>query len=383
MFSVAHLFLRLFYFLSNYTIRKKNLVLFGAWFGTQVTDNPMYLLKEMLTLKVNAQYQFVWIGNRKCKQILKEYFGEQVVFCRRNSFKAYWYQMRAQYAFVNQGYLDLGAVNLLKGATLVQLWHGFPVKRIAADAPNFTQKRSYHHCDYFLSTSPTMNDRLLSAFRYWGINQHNIIHVGQPRNIALLEMNNTARIRKRLGIPKEGKIVSYIPTFRDNTQQVFSFHQLTNQQMILLEKANIYVIEKQHYARNHNIQSSSGHIVELPKDFDTQQLLCITDILVTDFSSVYIDFLLLNRPIVHFVYDLESFINTDRGLYEHDFKKEAAGPIVKDVHQLLRVLTKYDFDRDQGKRTQLGHYFNTYSGYQVAQKIEKKIGMMPHMHAVS
>lgn len=376
MTNITHLFLRFFYFLSNYTVRNKNLVLFGAWFGTQITDNPLYLLKEMLTLRANDHYQFVWIGNRECEQTLKKYFGQQVVFCRRNSLKAYWYQMRAHYAFVNQGYLDLGAVNLLKGATLVQLWHGFPVKRIAADAPNFTQKRSYHHCDYFLSTSPAMNKRLLSAFRYWGINQHNIIHVGQPRNIALLKMASATRTRQQLGIPKEGRIVSYIPTFRDNTQQVFSFHKLTDQQMTLLKKANIYIIEKQHYARNHNTQSSSGHIIELPKDFDTQQLLCITDILVTDFSSVYVDFLLLNRPIVHFVYDLESFIDTDRGLYEHDFKKEAAGPIVKDVYQLLHVLTNYDSDYDQEKRAKLNHYFNTYSVRQVAQKIEKKIGMI-------
>lgn len=373
--KIIHFILNIFYFLSKYFIRKKNLVIFGAWFGTQVTDNPMYLLKDFIDKKLYSEYEFVWIGNKECYAPIRELFKGRVRFCRRNSLKAYLLELRASYVFVNQGYLDLGSINLLKGAKVIQLWHGFPVKKIVADANNFTQKRPYHHCDYFLSTSRLMDERLLSAFRYWGITKTNIIHVGQPRYIPLINESASSAFKKSLGIPQQATVVSYIPTFRDNTNEVFSFHKLSGKEMKKLEEKNIFIIEKQHFARNNNSKETSSNIVELPKNFDTQLLLNNTDILITDFSSVYIDYLILNRPIIHFVYDLDKFINDDRGLYRNDFSQDAAGPVVRNTEELINVLMTHDFSKDEQQRVQLNLLFNEYPIEKIGQIIKAKVGM--------
>lgn len=374
--KIFHFLKKILYQLSGFSIRRKNIVIFGAWFGTQVTDNSMYLLNDFISNNLDKKFRFIWIGNEDCKVRLYNIYGNKVQFCRRNSLRSFYFQCIAKYAFVNQGFLDFGVINLLKGAELVQLWHGFPIKKIVADAENFTQTSIYYHCDFFLSTSKIMDTRMLSAFKYWGCNKSNLLQIGQPRYLPLMCEKEDSSLKEKLGIPVNATVVSYIPTFRDHDDYMFSFQNISDQQNKKLLDSNIYVIEKQHFVRNKNVSSQKKNIIELPRDFDTQQLLRGTDILVTDFSSVYIDFLILNRQIIHFTYDLQKFINSDRGLYNEAFVEDAAGPIVESTDDLIEELIISDSKQFEEKREELNSLFNEYSTDNIGLYIAKNVGMI-------
>jgi len=104
----------------------------------------------------------------------------------------------------------------------------------------------------------------------------------------------------------------------------------------LLLKAHLYE-KKNKFKKISNIKS-------VKKDTDIQELLFISDILITDYSSVYCDYLLLDRPILFFTYDYEKFMKRGRGFY-YDFKNIAPGPLIftgKELIKAIKNISKID-----------------------------------------
>lgn len=374
---VVHVILKLVYWLSGLMPRNHNLILFGAWFGTQVGDNPGYLLQSFLNKK--SQNRYIWIGDPAIKEQVQTKFNGQVTFCSRNTLRSFYYQLRAGYAFVNQGVIDFGYINLLKGAILVQLWHGFPIKKIVDDMGKPLGKRNYHHYDYYLATSPLMAQRLLSAFKSWGATETNIIGCLQPRNQILLSQQSVIPVRQALGVSSKQKIVLYLPTFRDNGKNSFDFHQLSTKLKIKLSKENIAIIQKKHFAEHTSSNYDEAGIIDIPTNFtyDTQMLLKSADVLVSDFSSAYVDFLLLDRPLIHYLYDYQEYVSVDRGLYPRNFADEAGGAIVTQPEQLVEKIIlacigqedqKYVIKRRQLNK-QLNYFYNRDSANTIINKL--------------
>lgn len=337
---IEHLLLEFLYFLSKFTIRKRNLVLFGGWFGQRVDDNSMYLLRDFLKYKSNCKY--VWIGNKNIKQQVSDVFGSQVEYCAKGSLKSLYYQLHAKYVFVCQGYLDIAKINLMGGAELVQLWHGFPVKKIVDDMKGSRTNYNYQHYNYFLSTSSLMTDRICSAFKSWGANRNNIIGCLQPRNQEFSSSSDLKVIKKQLNIDDTQKIALYLPTFRDSGEKSFDFHNLSETLKEDLRRENIMIIQKKHFAEGQVREEQESGIIDISPEMNcnTQVLMRLADILVSDYSSAYVDFLLLDRPIIHFLYDYTQYTEYDRGIYTENFEDEAGGEIVTSDIKLISAIVK-------------------------------------------
>lgn len=335
------------YLLSGFFPRSKNILIFGAWFGERFSDNPKYLLNEFLNSNKYKDHRFVWIGN---VSIFPDYYDERVSFVRRNSLQSIWYQLRAKSAFVSHGFQDVGSLNLLKGAQTFQLWHGFPVKHIGADDPGNSQEGQhvYEHYQYFLANSKVMAQRVCTAFKNYGVTENNMIIAPQPREDYLRDnANNTelkSRIKNQLGIKDSTTVIAYFPTFRDNTEQVFSFVENDNEMLKKTLRDNqMTILERQHYARdNHHTndfdQPVNTPFINLPENIEVQDVLLISDYLISDYSSIYIDFLQLNKPIIHFLYDGDNYLKYDRGLYSNVPEYEFGGPIAYSVNDLVKLL---------------------------------------------
>jgi len=152
--------------------------------------------------------------------------------------------------------------------------------------------------------------------------------------------------------------VAYLPTFRDTKQASFSFHNLgsENRKKLnqILEKHGAVLLEKNHFVdgflrdneESHNIRDLIFTLEE-KGDVDTQEILLVSDLLITDYSGCYLDFLLLDRPVIHFAYDYDYYDKKDRGLY-YALDKVAAGDIVHNLENLLRVLDLSLQDRRRG-----------------------------------
>lgn len=332
-------FLVFIYVLSGLLPKKKEIYVFGAWNGKRFSDNPRYLFEYYR----NKNYEVYWIGDKK----LLEEIGKtnDKSFLKKNSLRSYKILCQAKYIFISHSFRDISRINIFKNSIKIQLWHGFPIKRIVADVPNDPGriKLNYEEYDYFLSSSTTEDQRLLTAFRNWNITEDKIIKIGQPRNDILLKNNESRKIQERLKkellLEEFQKVIIYLPTFRDKSENVFSFLNSFRVDEYL-KKNNYVVLERQHFQRREKKQqkNSSHNIRLLDEKIDTQELLILADLLITDFSSVFMDYAILDRPIIHYLYDNDEYIEFHRGIYG-EFSEECAGSVVYNEEELIKAIS--------------------------------------------
>ena len=329
------------YTLSKFFPKKKNRWIFGSWFGTAVSDNPKALFDYMQ--KYNPNIEKIWITN--CPTEYQK-LGCKVI--KRNSLKSLKYILTAQVAVMNQGFGDFSAFNFLGGCYKVQLWHGIAWKKIVKDAyPQMTKFQLMifqyiNQYDLYIAPSLGYKKILINAF---GAKDTQVLLGGQPRNEVLFD-HEYCWDCKNLILNKIGqenkKIIVYMPTFRDKTSELFSFcnSMVASELLNLRGKDDFVIIEKMHYAAKKDIIKEEGTniVYSLPNE-RAEVLLAAADILITDYSSCFFDYLIRNKPIVHFAYDYDYYKNKDRGLY-YNIEDVAAGSIVYSEEKLAVAIAE-------------------------------------------
>ena len=150
-----------------------------------------------------------------------------------------------------------------------------------------------------------------------------MIEKGYPRNDFLYTFNenDVERIKEELNLPKDKKIIMYAPTWRDNNHQLGKGYVLDLKLDLdkLREKfsKDYIVLLRLHYllANNLDLSDYEGFAFDVSKYSDVNDLYIITDILITDYSSVFFDYANLRRPIIFYMYDLEEYKNDTRDFY--------------------------------------------------------------------
>lgn len=389
--NLLNLFL---YFSTKLFSRKKEKWVFGSWYGEKYSDNTKYLYEYVI--KNHKNIDAIWIS--KDKIIVNEINnngGKAFVY---GTWKANFNVATSKIVFMTQKYLDLAPIYLIGGAIKVQLWHGVAFKKIGYDSfevkKNILKKINQKvqnllfRYDIHIASSEEYKNKLSKAFR---IDKHQIIDVGQPRNDTFFdkkyisETKNIVLINlyKKYKIElKNKKIITYLPTFRDKKSINFDFNYLKDSDnrklMKILDKHNCVIIQKPHYVNskqeNKNSNEKNNRILNLALDIDTQHLLLSSDILITDYSSCYFDFLLFNRPIIHYVYDYDEYKNNDRGLY-YSIEEAKGGAVSYNFEELLQCLEKYlnDESSDESIRKSATAKFINYENGKSSEKITNYI----------
>lgn len=381
-----------FAILTKIVRRKKNRILFGSWMGKLYADNTKYIFEYLMAYK---HLELVWCGNENIKKVLPK--ADNIIFVRKGSLKAIYYCLTSKYIFVSQGLqADLTVSKVFEGAIVTHLWHGVPLKRIGLDISG-TKKRSNtllrrwtkylfeEKYDYFVSASQVNSNIFISAFSNIGATSTNMIPSGTPRNDILVNATDDKikelklKYKKMLGIPLEKRLVTYLPTYRRKNNNIFTFSQLSNEDNkkleTLLQNENGVLLEKNHfvtYERNNILANRSDLVIKMDQsqqmEIDVQELLLATDVLISDYSGCYLDFVLLDRPIIHFVYDYDYYKNVDSGLY-FELEEVAAGPIVKTFDELLFALEEaFKFENKYNNERQKVR--NTYMQYEQGRASE-------------
>lgn len=329
---------------------------FGEWFGNRCDDNSLYLANYIAS-RTELGIKVVWVAKEDCDTSLLD---TRIQLLRYESREAQACFKTAGVVVMNQGLEDFSekGYNYFEGAILINLWHGIPWKKIGLDGGQrggdfdrwvFKTLINLQGIDFFLSTSKVINKHFCSAF---DICEKNIINEGYPRNSVFYNVENRDKVRhallSELGLDERVRIIAYLPTFRDNEQNGFSFFSFCENNKSfaeLLKKDNIIIVEKGHFIdirRRSYVDEYLDNIVVNGKKYHTQELLLSCDLLITDYSSCFFDYLLTDRPIIHFLYDYEYYRNDDRGLY---YKPEdvVGGVIVYDSNDLLdAILTEFN-----------------------------------------
>lgn len=325
-------------YLSMLMPRSKKIWVFGAWLGEKYADNTKALFEQAQKRK---DIHAVWITkNPSVVEEIRKLGYEAYTF---TSGKGIWYQLRAGYAFETNGISDFKHA-FLGRAVFINLWHGVPLKKVGYDdkyAHNWDSP--YRKLrdkivnvplgkEYVVATSETIATIYESAFRR---PRKNILCLGQPRNDIFFEARD-----KQLFPDK--KIILYAPTHRKEGKEKMELSKRLDFERIqtLCEKWDFYFVIKKHFYHKEEKEAIEKYsrILDVSNQvYDTQELLLETDILITDYSSIYIDFMLLNRPILFYAYDYEQYLQEDRQMY-FIYDEVTPGPIVKDGGQLVDAL---------------------------------------------
>lgn len=376
---------------SHFYKRDNNLWVFGEWFGNRCCDNSLYLANYMA--EKQPQQKLVWVARKNADLSMLHPSIRRVEMDTPEALEVLHH---AGVAVMNQGSNDFANETNYHcdGALTVNLWHGVPWKQIGTDVLHAasTPRKLYGYylqwlqrADAYLATS----DDFQNIFRKkYFAKRNGVILSGYPRNSIFYSQQTVAACREKAvqklraknpELDKNVKIITYMPTFRDNNQEVFSFEQLANDDRLrkMLEKHNAVIVQRAHFVTNQRGTTQNGggyeRITSLD-DITSQELLAASDMLITDYSSCFFDFLMLDRPIIHHLYDYEYYANEDRGLY---YKKEevACGDASQTVEELLAHMEANlsEPEKDAELRADRRKTFMTYECPDCCEKIYEEI----------
>ena len=322
-------------------------VMFECFRGESYADSPKYIY-EYLASHYPGKYTFIWVLNNTHTTL--PYPGIKV---KRFSNKYAYYLARSKYLVFNAR--QPLWFKKREEQVFLQTWHGTPLKRLVFDqeevtAASPTYKKQFYHqkqeWDYLIAANRFSSDTFRSCFMYDG----NMLEVGYPRNDLLYSDNkeqSAQKIRRHLGIPNDKKAILYAPTWRDDDyygKGQYKF-QLKLDLSLLKEKlGNEYVILlRTHYyiADKLDLEGLDGFAYNVSNHDDITEIFLISDICITDYSSVFFDYANLQRPILFFSYDLDKYRDVLRGFYI-DVEKELPGPLLYTSEEILEAIEKVD-----------------------------------------
>jgi len=354
----VHIFL--IYILSFLFPRNRKLWVFGGMSGILFTDNTKQLFMYINSLK-QSQIKSVWITKDKNIALAIRQMGMR---------SCYLYSLQGLYICLRSGvYIFTHSANdisfsLSGGSKKINLWHGIPLKKINYDN-EYDQKRNPHSLvgamltfsqrmrkerptHYILSTSDHVASMFTGTFK---IPLNNIIVAGYPRNDVLFSdpfkyLNTTEEINYFNGIYRSEKkekeiVLVYLPTFRTPEHEKDIFKHLDLEEFdVALKELKIRIIFKLHpksKIKNEFTKYEYTNISLAPWSIDPYPLVAASDGLITDYSSIFFDYLLVDKPMVFFSYDLADYIKHSRGLY-YDYATFVPGPIVKTQVELIHTI---------------------------------------------
>ncbi|MBE6490801.1 MAG: glycosyltransferase [Methanobrevibacter sp.] len=315
-------------------------VMFESMWGKKYSCNPRYLYEYINDN--HPDWKCIW-------SFIDEHtpMKGNGIKVRRNSLKYYYYLATSKILINNGSFFD--GYEKRNKQIQVQTMHGMGCKTLGMDAygeyESEESKREFMEksalWDYVTIQSDFYVNVTKSAYGYE--NEH--LKFGYPRTDILLQKNNPeeiTRLKKKFNIPLDKKVILYAPTWRVRN----SFDLMLDLEYLEKELSDEYVlILRRHHATVKNWKKFNEDFIYDYSNYDVaEDLFLISDILISDYSSVMFDFTLLNRPILIFAYDLDEYQNYLRGSY-FDLRRNNPGPILytsKEVADAILNIDKID-----------------------------------------
>ncbi|GHU72169.1 teichoic acid biosynthesis protein B [Spirochaetia bacterium] len=294
--------------------------------------------------------------------------------------KAYYFIFRSSYIFTSSWYYNF--IFKTKKQKIICLGYGAPFKYHYHDAKKFKNMRRIKDVsfDFHVSTSD-LASRIESVDS--GISYYKFLNLGYPRNDNLFNVQNIIyakdELKKILGYDFK-KMILYTPTFRDyekdetETRNIFGYFADYNILSDVLVENECVLIGKLHPWQNTKIIEKENlknmHIFSPTDKLGLYDLMAISDALITDYTSGYCDYLLLDRPVIFNFYDLETY-KRERGFAFDPIEAVCAGEIVYSFDNLIKSISKIlnGFDSFNDKRRLVNSLFNKYSDSNSSKRI--------------
>lgn len=348
---ISLVYRRVFNLIATVRPVKRRLVLFESFNGKLPTDNPLYIYQALK--QEHPDWQLVWGVKHRFLAAAQAAHPEMDFVVR---FSARWLRVApvAEFWVFNARMPYWLKKN--PRTTYIQTWHGTPLKKLGADIPNVTMPGSTtaeyqahfnaesRRWNYLISPNQFSETIFKRAFNF----NNQFLSYGYPRNDRLVnqaaDVHAIQAIKQRIIGHTNGRVILYAPTWRDDfyirkgeykMDLPFSLAHVCE----LLGPDDVLII-RPHYLVAESISLKGFETqVKLCVNEDINDLYLISDLLITDYSSVMFDYAILNRPMLFYPYDLAHYQDDIRGFY-FDYH-QVPGPIVTNEPDFLAALTTF------------------------------------------
>ena len=324
---------------------KENVILFETFMAKNYSDSPKYIYEYIA--QNHPEYECVWAINDGAKipygaKTVKRFSFQYAYYLAVSKYLVFnvrpplWYRKREEQVFL-------------------ETWHGTPLKRLVFDqeevtsaSPKYKQQfyRQRKDWDFLVSANPFSTKIFRSCFLYEG----EMLEYGYPRNDILYWPNKdeiAQQLKEKLGIPKDKKTILYAPTWRDDQHYgsgQYKFELALDLKLMkeCLQDDYVVLLRTHHYISDHiDVSGLGDFVINLSSYDDISEIYLISDICITDYSSVFFDYANLKRPILFYTYDFDKYKNQLRGFYI-DMNTEVPGPLLYTSEQVVQAIEDID-----------------------------------------
>lgn len=344
------------------------LPLLYKWYAMKPVDENLVVfadhrdrdMSDGLLANASLLYDICKKNSYRCVVMSGKLFGKSVPIWKRRKerlkfiFQFIKFFARCRALFLVDYFPPAYVVTPRTGTDVIQLWHACGAMKLfgfSTDEKDWglsqKEKRRYHiHENYTLAS--VSGPKALEPFREAFHCQPNAVQaLGVPRTDVFFneQFKKNVRQKVRLMFPKIGnkKIILYAPTYRGRSISESYINCDLNYSVLKDELSDQYIfLTKFHplMAKSGSCESDriqgTGFAFDVSKELSAEEALCAADILITDYSSIMFEFLLLERPIISYIYDIDDYIR-DRGLY-YPYEQLAPGPYVFTQEELIEKL---------------------------------------------
>ncbi|MFJ3478853.1 bifunctional glycosyltransferase/CDP-glycerol:glycerophosphate glycerophosphotransferase [Streptomyces microflavus] len=313
--------------------------LYASYDGRQYSDSPRAIHRELASRAPEIEH--LWVVRDQQAAVPD---GVRAVALH----SAEWYEALARSRWVVTNTHLPQWFERAEGQCVVQTWHGTPLKRIGRDlagtphadaAYMASMERRSAQWSVLVSPNSFSTPVLRRAFGYSG----EVLECGYPRNDLLYAPDRAmvaAAVRERLAIPEGRRVVLYAPTWREDRPRQGGRYELDlqldlDQAREALGEDHVLLVRR-HYLVGGSVPGTD-FVRDVSRHPDVSELLLISDVLVTDYSSIMFDFAQTGRPMLFHTYDLAHYRDTLRG-FCFDFEHRAPGPLIPGSAEVVAAL---------------------------------------------
>ena len=331
-------------FIGLFVKTNNKLILFNSFGGRKYDDSPKAIYEYMKNNRKYKDYKMVWALDS-----YKTVEGLNIDYVKNNSLKFFITALKAKYWITNTS-IERGLKFKKRNTIYVNTWHGSVIKKIGNEFSKEKRNFRVSECDYFFTQSHIDID-YFSKVGY--VKKDKMVLSGYPRNDELCSVTKKEieNIKKKLNIHTNKKIIIYAPTFRDYEYDsngnyikpeinIKKWKERLSNEYILLIRA--------HYEINKFLDIKDDDFIINVTDYPIlNDLLKISDIMISDYSSIMIDYSILERPIFCFAYDYEKYMK-ERGT-AYNLNKELPNGVTYTEDDLIKSIINCNFDEQKMK----------------------------------
>lgn len=362
---------------------KKDVILYESFFGRGMLCGPYALFLEALSDTRMQGFKHIWAIDTKeeLRRLKKEYKSyKNVSFV--NFGKIGYIKLLATAGWLINNVSFPNYYTKKKGQVFIDTWHGIPLKTLGYDMPDGSKEvsnveKNFLSTDYMISANPFLTEIYEKAYKLEGLYEGQIIEAGYPRLDILFRFSREQIFAKleKLGVKpdKNKKIILFAPTWKGQNYahadaSVDCYFDFKERMERLIDTEKYQILIKPHQRVFQLAKDKLNEPFFVPAMVDANEILSVTDILISDFSSIFYDYLATGKPVLFYIEDVESY-KEQRGMY-HSLE-HLPGPVAETPEALASLINNIENVSSEWdkKYNEIRQYANAYSDGKISKRI--------------